>query len=341
MDVSIIQSYLRARNPFALPASSLPAPLLLMARLVTLILLVQGYAIAYMPRRGVPFLAVFESVGSEFDWKRGLSALFLAGAFLVFFNLRPRLGCLLVGASLVTGTLIDSAGYANSRLFPGCLLLLTALQDGSAPARLALRAQVFLLYLGATLSKLFEPDWWNGQYFEFWLREKLGITWYAHLADALPPLTLSTFMGVTTMVMEGVICVSLLRRSLWTLSFATALVFHVSAFLVCGLDFGVFLYVSILSFLVLAPDDLLPRLGALPLGSVGRSAVSQPWIWSVCMLALPLSASLSQVGQKFLVAACTATALGITFVYARSRPGRSHPESSEDRPGACSTDVTA
>ncbi len=321
----MIREFLRARNPLVLPATSLPGPLLLMARLVILVLMIRGYAIAYMPGRGVPFVAALEAVGSDASWRRGLTALFLAGATLVFFNLRPRLGCFMVGASLVIGTLIDSAGYANSRLFPGCLLVLTGLQDGTMLARFALRAQIFLLYLGAFLSKLFEPDWWSGQYFEFWLREKLGIVWYARAADAFPPMSLSAFMGVSTIVMEFVIFGCMLRRSWRPLGFAAALLFHVGAFLVCGLDFGVFLYVSIVSFLVFAPDDFHERLASLPIGPIGR-ALLHPAAWIALFVALPLSSRVGLSGQKIAMSAITITVLWIALTYLRAeRPRKPEP----------------
>lgn len=318
----MIWEFLRARNPLCLPASSLPGTLLLMARLVIMVLLVRGYATVSMPGRGVPFLAIFESFGTDYGWKRALTAMCLSGAALVFLNLLPRLGCLLVGASLVLGTSIDLAGYSNSRLFSGCLLLLTALQDGTTPARFALRAQIFLLYLGATLSKVFEPDWWSGQYFEFWLREKLGILWYAHLADSLPPMSLSIFMGVTTIVMEFAICTCLLSRHLWPGAFAVAIVFHVAAFLVCGLDFGVFLYVSILSFLVFAPDDLIHRVATLPIHSAASRLIASPAVWMLIMLMLPLSGQLWPMGQKIAVASVALMVLWIAWVFLRAARGR-------------------
>lgn len=313
----MIASFLAARNPLTLPASSLPGPLLLMARLVVLVLLLQGYAIASMPLRGVPFLAFLENVGSEAGWRRALIGLFLAGAPLVIFNLRPRLGCLLVGASLILGTLINSAGYASSRLFPGCLLLLTSLQDGSTAARFALRAQIFLLYVGATLSKVFEADWWSGQYFEFWLREKLGIAWYARAADALPAMSLSIGMGVATIIMELAICVALLRRAWWPAALAVAVVFHVGAFLVSGQDFGVFLYVSILSFMVFAPDDLFPRLATLPISPVVRAWVSRPGVWLALFATLPSLGLVSRRGQKMAVLAIAVIAVWLILVFVR------------------------
>jgi hypothetical protein len=320
------RAFLAARNPLILPATSLPGPLLLMARLVVLVLVLQGYATRSMPARRVPFLAGLEAFGTDEAWKLALAGLFFAGAGLLLFNLRPRFGCLLAGGALMLGTLIDSANYANSRLFPGCLLVLTAFQDGTPPARLALRAQIFLLYFGATLSKVFEPDWWSGQYFEFWLREKLAIGWYARAADALPPKVLSAGMGVATMVIEIAICVALLRRAWWGLAFAIAVVFHVGAFLVSGQDFGVFLYVSILSFMVFAPDDLFPRLAALPVHPAVRGAATRPWVWLAVFVTLPHAGAVSPAGQKLAVLAVALVALRLACACVReSRAGASPP----------------
>jgi len=317
LPVTMTTASLRVRNPLALPVTRLSPPVLLMARLVILALFLRGYAIAAMPARRVPFFAWCETIGSAHDWKLALVSLFVTGAFLVFFNRLPRIGCLLAGSALIFGTLINSANYANSRLFPGCLLVLTALQDGGAPARLALRGQIFVLYLGASLSKLFEPDWWTGQYFEFWLREKLNIAWYARLADALPPMALSTFMGVTTIIMEAVICVSLLRRSWWPMAFVTAILFHVGGFLICGLDFGVFLYVSLLSFLVFAPDDLFPRLAGLRIAPGWRSVASRPWTWMLLLFVLISAGQVWPLGQRILAFAYALFMVRVVLVYVR------------------------
>jgi len=259
---------LRLPNPLSLEGTALPPSLLLMAKLVFVVLLVKGYGTSAMPARRVAFFAFLERLGPEAWWRPALAGAFALGAVLVLANLRPRLGCLLGGLAQVLATLGDAGSYANSRLYPGCILVLLGLWDGRW-GTFALRAQVFLLYLGAGLNKLLDPDWRDGRCFEFWMREIQGVEWYGTLADRLPAMALSTVMGLAVIAGEVAIVVALLRRRWWPAAFLVALVFHVGAFLLTGEDFGAFLYVSLLSFLAFAP----PRTAAMQArGSAGGAA---------------------------------------------------------------------
>lgn len=309
-----------ALDPMRVRGLSLPPALALMAKLIVLVLALRGYGHAAMPPRGVAFPAFFENLGSDTDWKNAATLLFFTGAILLFFNLRPRLGCALSGAALILATLANSGWFANSRLYPGCVLLLAGLWDGSTATVFAGRAQAVLLYFGAAINKVFDPDWWNGRYFEFWLREKLRVEWYARLADSLPPLSLSVFMGVATIALEIVIFVALLRRATWPLAFLAALTFHVAAFLVSGLDFGVFLYVGSLSLLVFAPRDfprLSPRGGRL---DTVRTLVGQPWLWAAIMAIFTLGDIVPLWTRQAL--AVIVTALAFALVLDRPDPRR-------------------
>ncbi len=262
----------------------LPTPLLLMAKIMVLVLAMRGYAYLVMPRRGVSFIPILEQIGGDSDWRLGLSVLFFTGGTLVMFNFKVRLGCVLSGLALILATLINAGGFANSRFYPGCILLLTGLWDGGPWTMLALRAQVVVLYFGATVNKLLDVDWLNGRYFEFWIREKLQINWYSHAAEALPAGLLSTTMGITTIVLEFLILFTLLYRDWRPFAFAGACAFHIIVFVITGLDFGVFLYVSLCSFLVFAPPDAFDILspGAGDGGYIKVSArriVGKPVFW--------------------------------------------------------------
>lgn len=301
------------RNPFSINGTDLPAPLLLMARLIVLVLILRNYGFSAMPARKVPFFEFVERIGADNHWRLGLSLVFFLGALLVFFTRHSRLGCALVGSTLIVGTLINAGWFANSRLYPGCILLLCGLWDGSSLASLALRGQVFLLYFGAGINKLFDQDWLNGQYFEFWLREKLQVGWYGKIADSLPPMVLSTGMGLATIAAELFVCLALLRRAWWPIAFVGALLFHITAYLISGLDFGVFLYAVLFSFLVITPQDAFSHLkcGCSHWSRFCHWVAVRPWIWMLLLIAFCLPGDFLLLPKKLLAIVVTAITLQV------------------------------
>lgn len=248
-------------DPLRLSGTALPRSHLMAGRLLALGLVIEGYVL-HLPRPHVSFVPALETMLPPPVTKAILLGSLAGGLVLLFIGILPRLGAFLAGAALVIATIACPPLYANSRLYSGCVLLLLGLwQPGSGTT--LLRAQVVLLYAGATLSKLFDVDWWDGRYFDAWMNGKLRSPLFGAAAALLPPLALAKLCGWATILAEGFVAVGLPFRKTRVAAVVAGLLFHVGALALAGEDFGVFFYAVTLSYLFFAePEDRLSVRGA-------------------------------------------------------------------------------
>lgn len=255
---------------------ALPANVLLVARLTVLALFLQG-GILELAEPHVPLFPGLYSVPLPGLVRAGYWILSSVGAALLFGRW-PRVGAALVAAVLVAGPLLDIASYRNSLFYAGCLLVLTALWDEGWGLR-PLRAQVLLLYAGATLHKLFTLDWMDGTYFEHWQRVILGHDWYGRIADAFPPGVLSTSLGWITIAGEAGILVGLARPPWRRSAILFAIGFHGASVLIAGTTFGIFVPVVLASFLYFEEKPLgRPALAWLAMVVLCLPGFAQNWL---------------------------------------------------------------
>jgi len=135
---------------------SLPVELRSLGVLLIVMLLARFGADA-LPRQ-VPFLAVLDSFGTPDQWITACKLVFLTGSALVLSGFAIQTGCLLAGLALIAKVIGNMPLFSNGRLFDGVILLLIGLYVPQRGLQF-LRLQCYLLYTGAVLSKLIDPDW--------------------------------------------------------------------------------------------------------------------------------------------------------------------------------------
>ena len=146
-------------NPLRLPLTPLPPNLLLMAKLIALALLLTNH-VRFLPDPFLPFASFFDALpGPAFQLT--LQILFLASAISLLFNQKVRIASLLLGATILTGVISSKAYYGNNKAFCGLMLFLIGLSNSTGPATF-LRWQFALVYFGAGLNKMLDPDWQSG-----------------------------------------------------------------------------------------------------------------------------------------------------------------------------------
>ena len=243
-------------NPFRITGTELPANVLLMAKLLVICFLVNLHW-RELPDRFLPFLPILEHAGSPMLFKRVLQAAFLIGAAGVLFNYRVRAGCLLLATVIFAGVLSSRPFFENNRVYAGCLWLLAGLQpSGKEPW--PLRLQVSLLYFGAGLDKLLEPDWRTGQFFENMLTTFGHAHSYAHFSSWFPHLWLSSALGWIVITVELTLSTGFLIRPLWAPVACIGIAFHTALLLGAGKTFGMFYFAALAAFLVFASWPPLP-----------------------------------------------------------------------------------
>lgn len=233
-------------NLLAGAGTELPPNLLLAAKLLVVALVAKGYA-AGLPEVFLPFLAPLERL-DPVVFRHCLQGAFAAAAVALFLHHQVRAAAVVLGLVLLAGVLASKPQYRNATVYAGCVLLLIGLHTpGRSPW--LLRAQIALLYLGAGMNKLLDPDWRSGQYMEHWLVRVLTNPYYEEMTTWLPPGRLSLALGWTAILVELFVGAAILARPTRPAAIWTAATLHLATLLMTHQDFGIFLIAILASFL--------------------------------------------------------------------------------------------
>lgn len=239
-------------NPLVCGDTSLPANRLLSAKLLALFLLAHLGPL-WTPRIHLPFLRFLDHLGPAAPvLELGMTVALLCFAGTLLLNRIPRASCFALGFLVLLGILMDRTVYSNNKTFAGAFLLLLGLQEPDRPP-LILRAQLVLVYFGAGLNKLLDPDWRGGIFFEFWTHAVLDHTLYMEVAELLPPLVLSKAMSWFVMFTEFGLALGFAMPGLvpWVIAFG--ILFHVGMLVFTGGEISwVFLYAMSAAFVAVA-----------------------------------------------------------------------------------------
>jgi len=173
----------------------------------------------------LPFLSIFDSARSFESFPVVLCICFIFGSFLVLFNRSVRLGCLMVGLALIIAILAVRFEYRNHSVLASFILILIGLHD-KKHSLVLFRLQVVIVYFGSGLNKILDPDWLNGQFFEFWTHERLKHTPYILIASYFPHMMLSRLFSWISIFLELSIAVGLLIPRLYSLSIWSGIFLH-------------------------------------------------------------------------------------------------------------------
>jgi hypothetical protein len=251
-----------ANRVFSLEGESAPE-VMLIAKLLAFCWLITGHAL-YVPHIFLPFWRALDGLPFPGVIWVALLSLGLLGVAGVLFSYRLRASCLLLAAVIFASTLSSRIYFSNNRLFCACLFLLLGLTP-KKQRPLLVRYQVILLYLGAFIDKLLDPDWRSGQFMESFVRRlgDFGTLWspnwkigapnlivdlYLQLANLLPPMMLSLFVSWLTILTELTLAI-LFWRPATRPGIGLGILFHSSLLLLTGSTMGMFFYAVLFSYL--------------------------------------------------------------------------------------------
>ncbi|MDR6808978.1 hypothetical protein J2Y45_006192 [Dyadobacter sp. BE34] len=197
--------------------------------------------------RFYPLIELLDQLGTDEQFNLGVRLLFLSSIGLLLFSRFVRIGALGVGLAFVTGLLSCQICISVAHLFTGCVFLCTALSNHVTGTSL-IRFQLAVLYLGADLNKVFDPDWWTGASMETLLVTKHQIPSYIKAAGMFPRGFLSQMMGIGVIVLQISIAILLLRRATVIYAMLLALVLHLPMVLLMHMTFGPFLFALVTAY---------------------------------------------------------------------------------------------
>lgn len=225
------------------------------ARILAVLLLWFGWPVS-LPAPFLPILPLFDAIGHPDAVRAVLRAAALLGAAGLLFGVRPRDASLLFGAAVLGKLLACRPTYYNNEVFVAAFFLMIGLETpGRRPP--LLRAQLVLLYAGAGLNKLLDPDWRSGQFFEVWTtleHHAAYLQWKTHFAPMLLSRLFSWATILTELSLAALFCVPRATRPALLLGVA----FHSVLVLFAGATFGFFYFALLSAYLALA-DGITPR----------------------------------------------------------------------------------
>lgn len=243
-------------RPFAIFGTSLQPNVLLMAKLIVLALLLQRQW--PLSRHFLPFFSFFDHFGSPSTFHIVLLVLFLAGSAALLLNWYVRVACAVLGVTILISILASRPMFSNNLAYCAALLFMASLQEAGREPRL-LRLQVIMLYFGAGLNKLLDPDWRSGQFFEYWFGHVHNNPWYLQAAGHLPPLVFSKIASWISFSTELGISALLLFRQ-YPIAIWLILALHTGMLVLTDLTFQMFYFAacaSCLAFVIWPQERML------------------------------------------------------------------------------------
>jgi hypothetical protein len=249
---------LAARNPLRVSGTVLPANLLLAAKLLALVFILKRNP-GKFPEPFLAFIPALEQLGSPELFQAGLQLVFYAAAFLLFFNWHVRAACLVLGVDILLSVLVSRANYSNNQTYTALFFILSGLYDPRLGVSL-LRYQLAVVYFGATLNKVLDPDWRSGAFVQAWLPHYLDF--YPWLAAQLPGKSLSATLSWLGILTELALVPLLLVRRWVPAAIVLGAAYHTGlVVLTWGSTFNMFWPATLATFLALMqwPDSVTVR----------------------------------------------------------------------------------
>src|SRR5581483_2414563 len=173
--------------------------------------------------------------------KTTLQSVAVLSAVALLCNRTVRASALVLGSCLLVGVVSSKAYYGNNKTFVGLSLVLIGLSDFDTKPYL-FRWQFSLVYFGAALNKLLDPDWQSGLFFDYWATAKVKNAVYLNLAPWLPELVLGKIMCWGTITAEFAVSLALFVPRLVPLALGLNVLFQVGLLEFTGNTFTLFFY---------------------------------------------------------------------------------------------------
>ena len=226
-------------NPLRANTTEMPPNLLLMGKIIALALLCTNH-VRLLSDPFLPFIPVLDAIPHHL-FQLVLKALFLSSAIALLFNQRVRIAALVLGATILLAVISSKSYYGNNKTFCGLMLLLLGLTDYSRLPYF-LRCQFALVYFGAGLNKLLDPDWQSGLFFEHWATFKIQNPLYIAFAPLLPHLLAGKLLCWFTIAAELATSLGLFIKKFLPFALWANILFQASLLEFTGSTFTMFFY---------------------------------------------------------------------------------------------------
>jgi predicted DCC family thiol-disulfide oxidoreductase YuxK len=236
-------------NPLTLSGTELPSAVLLLAKLATIVFLL--HALKQLSTIYLPFIPALDYLPLPAGVvQHGMQLVLLAASVALLCNQRVRVAALVLGGGLFFELMASTLWFENNRTYLACLFVLVGLTGrGRDSTPWLLRAQVIILYFGAGLNKVLDPDWRSGQFFAYWVTHILQYRPLLLLNSWLPNGMLWVLLGWLTILGELGLAVAFMIPRLRPAAMVFGIIFHSALYIVADRSFGMFFFIAPISYL--------------------------------------------------------------------------------------------
>ncbi len=235
--------------PWRTEGTSMHVNLLIMCKLVFLLLLVNDFYYS-LNDPFIPFIKEFDELNRFPDaFKIFQRATFLLSGILLIFNFKVRLMSIILGVTIILALLASKPLFRNHIFIGGCMFLLSGLTNKKHDPWL-LYMQLSIIYFGAVINKVFQIDWWSGQFMYNWLVNARQNEMFIMVSNNLPNLWFAKLLSWSSMAMELSIALLMFFRKKHVIALWVIIIFHTVLYSFTSFRFGYF-FEGIILFLLI------------------------------------------------------------------------------------------
>jgi hypothetical protein len=239
MDTSLTAKSLSRYYPWRFEQSEIAPNLLLMSKLLILIMIAYQYPIKlqdpYIPF--IPALDYFHKIPGVY---RGILLTgYLFSTIAIFCNVKIRTASIVLGIVVMLEQLASQPGFKNHVFVCGCFFILVGFTKKGEDYKF-LFWQLALIYLGAFINKVLDPDWHSGAFMHNWLQNARENTPYIVVSQLLPEKWFAIFLSYSALASEGFLGILLFFKRYRKYTFWIILLFHTVLYSFTAFRFGHF-----------------------------------------------------------------------------------------------------
>jgi len=189
----------------------------------------------------IPFIRLLDIFNNYPNiFKYSLRFGFILFGFMLLFNIKTRLSSLFLGLIIIITLLASKPLFRNHVFIVGSVLFLVGISNNKTVLKLII-LQLSIVYLGASINKMFEIDWWSGQFMENWLSTAENNPIYIYISALLPTLVFAKILSWSAIIVEFIIGILLLIKKWRLFGVWLIIIFHFAMFTMVHDKFGHFL----------------------------------------------------------------------------------------------------
>lgn len=246
-------------RPFQHEGTTMTPNILLMCKLLVMLLVAHHifFKIADPFIPFIPALDLFHTYPNLFNYT--LKTVFALATVALFLNLKVRTASLTLGIVVILSVLASKPLFYNHVVICACALIIAGLHNEKQPFSLFV-LQVSLVYLGASLNKFLDHDWWSGAFMDTWLGSARENPLYLYVSNQMPELLFAKILSYIAMFTEFAIAVLVLFKKTRRLTIWFIIIFHTTLFTMTSFRFGHFLeslVIVLIAFLSIPKHQLI------------------------------------------------------------------------------------